>query len=416
MQKEFIRELRFAYNHLYEWAALRKSPLVKILGLENKEDSSNSLGNILREAIEAIKPQGEKNLKLKSWRVYQLLYVRYIEQLSQYESAADLGLSLRHLRREETLALETVGLYLWDHYQLEKKWRNLPPETPTQEHNPPAEIITPDRYSELAWLRQSIPYELVRIQDLLHEIMTMTEAALRKKTIQIEFNLSESLPPVTTKRTTIRQALLSIVNHIIPTLPSGGTLEFSAEVTPSQLALVIEGWGNAGINLVPFSEEERVTVLRQLIELSGGTLSINTKGRNKSKFVTIISLPVKNMIKVMVVDDNRDTLQFIARCLTGTQYLLIPVSEPEKAIEIASTNLPQVIILDVMLPRIDGWELLGHFQNHPVLKDIPVVIYSILPQDQMANDLGAMAFLRKPVSRDDLLAFLDQNSNHFLER
>jgi CheY-like chemotaxis protein len=153
-----------------------------------------------------------------------------------------------------------------------------------------------------------------------------------------------------------------------------------------------------------------------LIELSGGTLSINTKGRDGSKFAATISLPVKNMIKVMVVDDNRDTLQFIARCLTGTRYLLIPVNEPEKAVEIASANQPQVIILDVMLPRIDGWELLGRFQHHPVLKEIPVVVFSILPQDQMAKDLGAMAFLKKPVSRDNLLAFLDQNLNHFLEQ
>jgi CheY-like chemotaxis protein len=322
------------------------------------------------------------------------------------------------LRREETLALETVGLYLWDHYQLEKKWRNptgpIHP-TPSPEHATPAEIATPDRYSELEWLQQSIPYESVKIQDLLHEILTLAEAALHKQTIQIEFNLSENLPPVTTKRTTVRQALLSIVNNAIHALP-GGTLEFSAEVRLSELSLVIEGWGETEINPIAFLDEERATVLRQLIELSGGTLSINAKGRDGSKFAATISLPVKNMIKVMVVDDNRDTLQFIARCLTGTRYLLIAVNEPEKAVEIASANQPQIIILDVMLPRIDGWELLGRFQHHPVLKEIPVVVFSILPQDQMAKDLGAMAFLKKPVSRDNLLAFLDQNLNHFLEQ
>jgi CheY-like chemotaxis protein len=93
---------------------------------------------------------------------------------------------------------------------------------------------------------------------------------------------------------------------------------------------------------------------------------------------------------------------------------MIPVSEPEKAVDAALTNLPQVIILDVMLPRIDGWELLGSFKNHPSLTNIPIVVFSILNQDQMARDLGAMDFLKKPVSRDDLLAFLEQNSHHFL--
>lgn len=412
MQEDFIRELRFAYNHLYDWAVLRKSSLITLFELQNDKDASTSLRNILRDAIEAIKPQGEKNEKLKSWRIYQLLYARYTEQLSQSEAAHDLGLSLRHLRREETLALETVGSFLWDHYRLEKKWQNPIQPISNLDPDPAAEITTPDRYSELEWLQQSIPYESVKIQDLILEILNLDDAAIRKQMIHVEFNLSEKLPPVITKRTTIRQALLSIVSTVINIIPEG-TLEFSAEIQPSELSLIIEGFAVSEINPPVFPDEEKTSVLYQLIELSGGKLTVRSNGQADAQITAIISLPVKDIVKVMVVDDNRDTLQFIARCLTGTRYLLIPVNEPDKAVETAVVNQPQVIILDVMLPKIDGWELLGYFQNHPELRDIPVVIFSIVPQDQIAKDLGALAFLRKPVSRDDLLAFLDQNSNYF---
>lgn len=412
MQEDFIRELRFAYNHLYDWAVLRKSSLITLFELQNDKDTSASLRNILRDAIEAIKPQGEKNQKTKSWRIYQLLYARYIEQLSQSEAAYDLGLSLRHLRREETLALETVGLFLWDHYHLEKKWHNSTQAIPNLDHDTTTETTTPDRYSELEWLQQSIPYESVKIQELIHEILTLDDAAIRKQMIRIEFNLSERLPPVITKRTTIRQALLSIVSTVIDLIPKG-TLEFSTEIHPSELSLIIEGFAVSEISPPVFPDEEKTSVLYQLIELSGGNLTIRSKSQADAQITAIISLPVKDMVKVMVVDDNRDTLQFISRCLTGTRYLLIPVNEPDKAVETAVANQPQVIILDVMLPKIDGWELLGNFQNHPKLRDIPVVIFSIVPQDQIARDLGALAFLKKPVSRDDLLVFLDQNSSYF---
>lgn len=413
MQENFIRELRFAYNHLYDWAVLRKSSLITLFDLQNDKDSSASLRNILRDAIESIKPQGEKNQKLKSWRIYQLLYTRYIEQLSQSETAYDLGLSLRHLRREETLALETVGLFLWDHYHLEKKWYGVSQISPNLDQGTAIEITTPDHYSELEWLQQSIPYEPVQIQDLIQEILHLDDATIRKQMVHIESNLSEKLPPVITKRTTIRQALLSIVNTIINIIPEG-TLEFNAEIQASELSLIIEGFGVSEINPPVFPDEEKTTVLYQLVELSGGKLTINSKGQEDSQIAAIISLPVKDMVKVMVVDDNRDTLQFIARCLSGTQYLLIPAHEPDRAVEIAIANQPQIIILDVMLPKIDGWELLDNFRHHPALRDIPVVIFSIVAQDQLAKDLGALAFLKKPVSRDDLLAFLDQHSNYFL--
>ncbi len=413
MQKEFIREIRFAYNHLYEWAVLRKSPLVSLFDLNKNEDISNALGNILKGAIEAVKPKGEINLQQKSWRIYQLLYARYIEQLSQPEAAHDLGLSLRHLRREETMALETVGLYLWERHNVADKWQHAPPFVSQPTNNLPAEATPPDSSSELKWLQQSIPFESVKIQDLLHEILVLDDIAIRKQMIQVEFNLPESLPPVTTRRTTLRQALLTIVNTAINAIPKG-TLEFNAEVQLSELLLIVEGFGISEINPPAFSDEGTITILNQLIDLSGGRLTINSTGRDGSGFVATISLPVKDVIKVMVVDDNRDILQFVARCLTGTRYLIIPVSEPEKAVEAALTNLPQVIILDVMLPRIDGWELLGSFKNHPSLKNIPIVVFSILNQEQMAKDLGAMDFLKKPVSRDDLLAFLEQNSHYFL--
>jgi CheY-like chemotaxis protein len=61
-----------------------------------------------------------------------------------------------------------------------------------------------------------------------------------------------------------------------------------------------------------------------------------------------------------------------------------------------------------MLPGLDDWEMLGRLREHPQTHGVPVIICTILPQEQLALALGAAAFLRKPVRREQLLAKLDQ--------
>jgi CheY-like chemotaxis protein len=60
-----------------------------------------------------------------------------------------------------------------------------------------------------------------------------------------------------------------------------------------------------------------------------------------------------------------------------------------------------------MLPDIDGWELLARLQSHPQLQDVPIIVCTILPQEQLALNLGATAFIKKPISRTELLSKLD---------
>jgi len=64
-------------------------------------------------------------------------------------------------------------------------------------------------------------------------------------------------------------------------------------------------------------------------------------------------------------------------------------------------------LLDVMLPGVDGWELLGRLREHPQLKGLPVIVSTILPQESLAMALGAAAFLCKPVTQEAFLQTLN---------
>ena len=147
---------------------------------------------------------------------------------------------------------------------------------------------------------------------------------------------------------------------------------------------------------------------RQLVALSGGELQIVFKEGEAGPFSARLTLPAAAQVVVLVIEDNADALQLMQRYLAGTRYRFVGTRDPEEGLARAEELGPQVILLDVMLPGIDGWELLGRLREHPKTRTIPVIACTILPQEQLALTLGAAAFLRKPISREALLAALDR--------
>jgi CheY-like chemotaxis protein len=61
-----------------------------------------------------------------------------------------------------------------------------------------------------------------------------------------------------------------------------------------------------------------------------------------------------------------------------------------------------------MMPRVDGWELLARLRQHPITAEIPVIICSVLADEELAHSLGATAVVRKPVTKQAFLTALDR--------
>jgi len=143
----------------------------------------------------------------------------------------------------------------------------------------------------------------------------------------------------------------------------------------------------------------------ELAALCKATLALAADAR---AFDAIVTLPAVGQSPVLAIDDNEDTLQLLQRYTLGTRYQLVATRDPQQAIALAKEHNPQAIMLDVMMPGLDGWELLGRLRQHPATAHIPVIVCTILVQREMARLLGASAFLKKPFTRQALLAALDQ--------
>ncbi|HRW11097.1 MAG TPA: response regulator, partial [Caldilineaceae bacterium] len=113
--------------------------------------------------------------------------------------------------------------------------------------------------------------------------------------------------------------------------------------------------------------------------------------------------PTDNAPIVLVIDDNEGLLQLFQRYLAGYVWQVIGVTDGVAARQTLEAIRPTVIILDVMMPKEDGWAIQQWLKATAATATIPVVICSVLNEPQLAQSLGAAAYLPKPVTQRALL-------------
>ena len=112
--------------------------------------------------------------------------------------------------------------------------------------------------------------------------------------------------------------------------------------------------------------------------------------------------------KILIIDDDLDTLKLVGVMLQRQGYEISAAADGRQGLAKAIAEKPDVILLDVMMPEMDGWELLQNLRTHPQTANIPVIVCSVFNDPELAYSLGASLFLPKPVSRDSVLTTLHQ--------
>lgn len=398
VDRSFVRLLRHALRYLYDPVELRRNPLFRLLGFD-EQASPSALRRTLVDAIEALKPAPEFSPQSNPWRTYQVLSQRYVQQFSQPEVATNLGFGIRQLRRQEQLALQALADYLWSHYDLASKADDGFQEAPLDD-------LAGSQERELAWLQRSFESESAPVAQIVEATLRAAGPLTRAAGVRVAWELPEDLPHVEVQMAAVRQALLSILTAAVHTAP-GDCIRIAAESHGDEVWISVHTASGEPGDPQATEDAESLTMACRLAALSGGSLDVGSVHVEREFRVTL-KLRAAQQATVLVIDDNADTLQLLERYLTGTRYGVVGTREPDRALELARKLALQAIVLDVMLPGMDGWELLGWLREHPKARGVPVIVCTILPQEQVALSLGAAAFLRKPVSRTDLLSALDR--------
>ena len=111
---------------------------------------------------------------------------------------------------------------------------------------------------------------------------------------------------------------------------------------------------------------------------------------------------------ILVIDDNEGLVKLLDNYLSGHACQVRAAANGPDGLRLAQELLPDAIVLDVMIPEMNGWEVLQRLKNHLHTAEIPVIMCSVLDSPELAYSLGAALFLSKPVSRDDVLSALHQ--------
>ena len=109
---------------------------------------------------------------------------------------------------------------------------------------------------------------------------------------------------------------------------------------------------------------------------------------------------------VLIVDDDPTVHDVLRATIAKEGYRLLHAYDGAQALEIARSERPDVITLDVMMPKLDGWSVLGKLKSDPALSAIPVIMLTIVDERTMGYSLGASEYMTKPVDRSRLIELL----------
>ena len=126
-------------------------------------------------------------------------------------------------------------------------------------------------------------------------------------------------------------------------------------------------------------------------------------GEEQLSTADALAMPERTSPKiVLAIDDNPDGIDIIRKYL-GEEYTVIGLLSGEDAVERARGLRPLAITLDILMPRMDGWQVLRDLKEDPETRDIPVIIVSILDDKRLGFSLGAADYMVKPVAKEVLL-------------
>ncbi|MEM9279615.1 MAG: ATP-binding protein, partial [Pseudomonadota bacterium] len=115
--------------------------------------------------------------------------------------------------------------------------------------------------------------------------------------------------------------------------------------------------------------------------------------------------------KILIVDDDQSFLELTERMLNKEGYSAICTDTPYSVLQVARTVRPAAVFVDVLMPDIDGWEVISTLKSDPVTADIPVFMLSILEEREKARDHSAADFVTKPLDALKLKKIIQKIEN-----
>ncbi|NEQ75511.1 MAG: PAS domain S-box protein [Okeania sp. SIO2C9] len=307
--------------------------------------------------------------------------------------------------------------------------------------------------------RIELDYTQVSIYHLCQSSITFVKQLALKKRIQLETRLPENLPVLLVDERRIRQALINLLNNAVKFTPNGGRITLSVNLKQRplnpdvsdfpwqnyiQIAIIDTGIGITLENLKklfqPFIQIDSalnreyngtglgLALVKRIVDLHGGQVGVTSEVGVGSCFT--MDLPYSATVTcsvesethpeatfepshsegntsplILLAEDNEANITTVLSYLRAKKYRLIVAKSGEEAIALAQSQNPDLILMDIQMPGMDGLEAIKNIRHDPNLVDIPIVAMTALAMTgDRENCLaaGANNYLSKPVKMKKL--------------
>jgi len=382
VSETFLEEIKQALEHLYDVPFLQQHPLAQALPNQSGESSAQRLRRALIAAIETLNPGVEVYFRSPHARLYNLLHLHYVEGMTIQEVANELSISQRQAYRDLRRGQESVAALLWASHA---------PSPPPNATGRAAELSSME--SEVARLESRISE--VEMVGIVEAAVKAVERLAQQHEIALDVRFPATPLLLSTDRIMAQQVLVNLLSLVIQRAQAGTVALhlFNGEST----AVTVRYRCQDSALITP--------IVQELIRRLGWRLVHKLDG--DGGYVITLHMATGAPI-ILIIDDNEGLVELLDRYLTGHTCKVISANSGATGLALAESTNPDAIILDIMMPEMDGWELLQRLRANPAIENTPVIICSVFNDPELAYSLGATLFMPKPVSRDVILSALQK--------
>ncbi|MGA2446424.1 MAG: response regulator [Opitutaceae bacterium] len=290
--------------------------------------------------------------------------------------------------------------------------------------------------------------ETFDLQTLVHEVSSTIAPLVEKRKNELIVNCTPAIGSMYGDATKIRQALLNLLSNASKFTENGRIeLKIEREIGDQQVWVLMHvidtGIGmteeQLGRLFKAFTQADASTsskfggtglglaITKQFAQMMGGDITVKSTPGAGSTFTMRVPARVKPARspyaitdkesqpgpapkgRVLVIDDDEAVHVVLTNMLTREGYSTRNAHDGKEGLRIAREYRPDIVILDILMPGMDGWSVLSQLKAMPGFADIPIILLTMLENKEMGFALGAADYLTKPIDAQKLLPVLERH-------
>jgi len=267
----------------------------------------------------------------------------------------------------------------------------------------------------------------VHVAELIQSVFNEFSSEIQSKKLTIKIETSDAPASLYADEEKIQQILNNLISNAVQFNGEGGVVTVSVDENETDFIFCIEDTGigiaeeNMGKLFEKFEQFDRVdgpdykgtglglAIAKGLVEHHGGKIWAESESGKGSKF--FFTVPKSPFPKILIVDDMESIIHIIKRFLSTDNYRFVEAMNGEDAIKAARDEGPDLIMLDMKLPKMSGYEVIGRLSQDIRTRDIPVLAMTGYAVDQQqlgqVDEDASIPIIGKPFEQQTLRAKVD---------